>query len=401
MRGLGLAAAAALMSVSAHGQWQFQDPHWSGGDPRAGVFHQLDGAARQHVAADEGHVAVVWSDNADGSYQARVAFRPLPGGEPFGPVETLSSGEEAYHPVAVALGDGRFLFAWEQDDRVWMRSAMPGAMGPIVQVDEMASTQPALAAHPEKGIVAAWVRRENGVSRVVSARLTLDEAGAVHLAEAVPVDTGTPERDQLYPAAAVTPSGVVVAWEDRREGHTRLHFVFRTHGGEFGPLQDLNDRREGPRSQIYGAGSGVTRVALTARDDRVAAVWMDKRDYQSGYDVFAALSDDGGRSFGANEMVQDLFGAEIPQWHPAVAVDPEGLPLAVWDDPREDTPDVWMSWRASGGWSDDVEVAPAYGPGAHTRPAAAFGPDGRLHIVWITRTEDGLSRLGYVEARRR
>ncbi|WP_018233585.1 hypothetical protein [Thioalkalivibrio thiocyanodenitrificans] len=397
MRGLWLMAAAVL-AAPLQAQWQFGEPRWPGGEPRAGIFHQLDGTARRHVAVDEGHAAVVWSDNRDGGYQVRAAFRPLSDGGAFGDVETLSEGDEAYHPVVVALGDGRFGFAWEQDERVWMRIAGPGGAGPAVRVDEAESTQPALGAHPEHGVVAAWTRRENGVLRVVSAPVAVDADAVVRIGEAAPVDPEPAARDQIYPTVAVTHAGVVVAWEDRREGHTRLHYVFRAHDGDFGSLQDLNDRREGPRSQIYGAGSGVTRVALAARGDRVAAVWMDKRDYQSGYDVFSALSDDGGRSFGANEMVQDLFGAEIPQWHPAIAVDPDGLPVALWDDPREDTPDVWMSWRASGGWSDDVEVAPAYGPGAHTRPAAAFGPDGRLHIVWTSRTEDGLSRLGYVEA---
>jgi hypothetical protein len=394
-------AAAAALAAPLQAQWQFAEPEWPGGEPRAGVFQQLDGAARRHVAANDEHVAVVWSDNRDGTYQVRAAFRPLSGDSGFGPVETLSEGAEGYHPVVVALDDGRFLFAWEQDERVWMRSARPDGAGPAVRADEVASTQPALAAHPEHGVVMAWARSEHGALRVVSAPVTVDEVGAVHVGDAEPVDPEPARRDQLYPTVAVTPAGVVVAWEDRREGHTRLHYVFRTHGGDFGALQDLNDRREGPRTQIYGAGSGVTRVALAAHGDRVAAVWMDKRDYRSGYDVFAAVSEDGGRHFGPNEMVQDMFGAEIPQWHPAIAVSPEGLPVAVWDDPRDDSPDVWMSWREEGGWSDDVQVAPAYGPGAHTRPAADFDPAGRLHIVWTTRTEGGLSRLGYVQAGRR
>lgn len=387
----------ALVAAPLQAQWQFGEPLRPAGEAREGVFHQLDGTARQHVAADNTHVVAVWSDNRDGSYQVRAAFRPVEG--EFGPVRTLSTGTEAYHPVVTSLGDGRFLFAWEQDEAVWMRSATADDLAPAVQVADAPSTQPALAAHSRHGIAAAWSRQVNDALRVVSAPLSVDEAGAVRPGEPVPVDPGPARRDQLYASVAVTPAGVAVAWEDRREGHTRLFHVFRAHDGGFGPLQDLNDRRDGPRAAAYGAGSGVTRVALAARGDRVVAVWMDKRDYQSGYDVFAAVSEDGGRSFGANEMVQDMFGAEIPQWHPAVAVSPSGVPVAVWDDPRDDSPDLWMSWRESGGWSDDVEIPPAYGPGAHTRPAAAFGPDGRLHIIWTTRTEDGLSSLGYVEGR--
>jgi hypothetical protein len=236
--------------------------------------------------------------------------------------------------------------------------------------------------------------------RLYSAPIRVADEGGLELGQARPVDSEPAARDQLYPSVAVTDAGVVIGWEDRRHGHTRLYTAFRPHGGDFGAPQGLNDQPQGPRSVEFGAGSGVTRVALAARGERVAAVWMDKRDYRSGYDVFAALSEDGGRSFGANEMVQDMFGAETPQWRPAVAMSPDGLPLAVWDDTRDDSPDLWMSWREGGEWSDDVAVAPAYGPGAHTSPAAAFGPDGRLHLLWTSRTEDGLSRLGYVEAGR-
>jgi hypothetical protein len=394
MRALLLAAALAL---PVQAQWTFEPPLTVDGEPRTGVFHQLDGASRQHVAVDEHYVAVVWSDNSDGSYQARAAFRRAHGGAGFGAAQVLSGGE-AYHPVVAAVGSGPFLFAWEQDERVWMRSGGPEGLGPPVQVDEAEATQPALAADPVHGIVAAWARREDGILRVVSAPVRVDESGVVSLAAAAPVDAEPARRDQLYPAVAVTPPGVVVAWEDRRDGHTRLHTVFRPHDGAFGELRDLNDRPRGPRTVEYGAGSGVTRVALSARGERVAAVWMDKRDYRSGYDVFAALSEDGGQQFGGNETVQDMFGANIPQWRPAIALGPDGLLLAVWDDARDDTPDLWMSWREGDEWSDDQAVAPAYGPGAHTSPAAAFGPDGRVHVVWTTRTTEGLSLLGYVVA---
>ncbi|MFN2350070.1 MAG: hypothetical protein ABR558_10940 [Thioalkalivibrio sp.] len=395
---LGAVALAAALALPATADWSFDEAKAVGGEAREGVFHQLDGTARQHLAVDEGFVAAAWSDNADGSYQARAAFRAL--GEDFGAVQTLSTGAEGYQPVVVALGDGRFLFAWEQDQRVWMRTATAQGLGPAVQVDEAQSTEPSLAAHSEHGVVAAWVRREGRVMRLYSAPLRVAGDGALELGDARPVDPEPAARDQLYPSVAVTDAGVVIGWEDRRHGHTRLYTGFRPHGGDFGAPRGLNDQPQGPRTALFGAGSGVTRVALAARGDRVAAVWMDKRDYRSGYDVFAALSEDGGRSFGANEMVQDMFGAETPQWRPAVAMDPGGLSLAVWDDTRDDTPDLWMSWREDGEWSDDVAVAPAYGPGAHTSPAAAFGPDGRLHLLWTSRTQEGLSRLGYVEAGR-
>jgi hypothetical protein len=399
MKAWRLAGALAL-AFPAFGDWVFGPDLTLGEAPRAGLFHQLEGTARQHLAVDgDGAVAVTWADNAGGTYQVRVAFRAVDDSA-FGTPQPLSTGSEAYQPVVVATSTG-FLFAWEQDGHVWMRSGSPAGLGPAVRIDEAQSTEPALAAHSKHGIVAAWARRESGVMRIVSATVTPGEDGAPHIGEVMPVDVEAAVRDQLYPTVAVTDAGVLVGWEDRRHGHTRLYTAFRAHDGAFSAPRLLNDLPSGPRSVEFGAGSGVTRLALATRGNQVGAVWLDKRDYRSGYDVFAAISDDGGQNFGPNEMVPDMFGANTPQWRAAIAMDPEGLPLAIWDDTRDDTPDLWMSWREDGEWSDDQAVAPGYGPGAHTSASVAFGPDGRLHLLWTSSTPEGWSHLRYTSAERR
>jgi hypothetical protein len=388
-----------LLAATAGAEWRFDAPLLVGEPPRAGLFHQLDGAGRKHVAASDTHVAVTWSDNADGAYQARVAFRALDGEGGFGPALALSSGAEAYQPVVAVLGDGRFLFAWEQDERVWLRSGSAKGLGPARRLDTAESTQPALVADAERGAMVAWVRREDGVLRLQVAALRLAADGALEPGPALPVDREPARRDQLYPSLALTPAGLVVAWEDRRDGHTRLFTAFRPQGGAFSAPRGLNEQPEGERSVEFGAGYGVTRVALASRGERVVAVWMDKRDYRSGYDVFAALSEDGGRLFDINERVPDMFGDNIPQWRPAVAISPAGRMVTVWDDTRDDSPDLWLSWREDDGWSENQAVPAAYGPGAHTAPALAFDPHGGLHLLWTSRTPEGISQLRYVSTR--
>jgi hypothetical protein len=393
---LFLQLALASTAVAAF-DWQFAVPLTVGEAPRAGLFHQLDGTGRKQVAADGEQVAVVWADNAGGSYQARVAFRALDG-EGFGPARQLSSGAEAYQPVVVALGDGRFLFAWEQDERVWLRSGTVVELGTPVQLEKMESTQPALAADAAGRLEVAWARREDGVLRLYSASLHLTKDGSLTVGKAQPIDAAPARQDQLYPSLGLSATGLVAAWEDRRHGHTRIVTAFRPHKGKFTPPRELNDQPEDPRSVAFGAGYGVTRVALAARDEQVVAVWMDKRDYRSGYDVYAAFSADGGEVFGANESVQDLFGANIPQRRPAVALSPQGTALVVWDDTRDDSPDLWLSWREAGDWSEDLAVPAGYGPEAHTAAAIAFDPQGGLHLLWTSRDAAGVSRLWYVQA---
>jgi hypothetical protein len=103
--------------------------------------------------------------------------------------------------------------------------------------------------------------------------------------------------------------------------------------------------------------------------------------------------------FDINERVPDMFGDNIPQWRPAVAISPAGRMVTVWDDTRDDSPDLWLSWREDDGWSENQAVPAAYGPGAHTAPALAFDPHGGLHLLWTSRTPEGISQLRYVSTR--
>ncbi|MEJ2344383.1 MAG: hypothetical protein P8076_12660 [Gammaproteobacteria bacterium] len=392
MRWLWLLSAVAALPVSAAG-WQFSAPLAVTGPARPGVFQHLESAGRRNLAVGADSVALVWEDNRGGAPQVYVAFKADQAKGFSAPLQ-VSAGREAYEPAVAAVADG-FVVAWEQDGRVWMRRAAPGRLGPARQLDSRPSSQATLAAAADGSrLYAAWVYRDGRARHVAVSRVRID-GGRLQPAPPRPADARAPHYDQLYPSVAVSPDSVTVAWEDRREGHTRLYFTYAETGGDFAPLHPLNALLR-PRSRVFGRGTGVTRVALDANArGRVAAVWMDKRHFRGGYDVYAAVSDDGGRHFGPNELAQDMFGDNNPQWHPAVAVAPSGLVVAAWDDPRDGTPDVWLSWRNAGGWSDDLAVPGASGPGAQRSPVLAFDPAGRLHIAWVARAGDGGTRIFY------
>lgn len=390
-----LAAALLWPGLLLAGGWVFSDPVAVTAPPQTGVFHHLEAAGRSSLAVGAKRTAVVWEDNSDGEPRVRIALRR--GDRGFGPSVRLSGETAAYEPAVVALSEDRFAVAWEEAGKIWFRIVGPNGPGPRLWAGATGSRHVALAAGPDGRVYAAWSQPAGRYYRIVVADLKT-QGVQPNVGPATPVDPHPPANEQTYPALAAVTDGLVVAWEDRREGHTRLYYSKRPHGGSFRQLTQLNEHRPPPNPQL-GRGTGVTRVALASNGRRVAATWMDKRDFQGGYDIYAAVSDDRGDSFGANEKVQDLFGDNIPQWHPDVAVGPSGRVLVGWDDPRDEVANLWLSWREKQGWSDDFTVPGARGGEDRTHPVLVFDHQGALHLAWISRLPKGGTRIWYAVGR--
>jgi hypothetical protein len=246
----------------------------------------------------------------------------------------------------------------------------------------------------------------------------LEAAGnEIRLTHSGPVEMQSPIEDQAYPALAVNADGsVVVVWEDRRFKHTLMLVAHSQDGEHFGaPYRLIDTNRSlsaGPGAKL-GAGMGAMRPTLArcgvlpviasgvaaARGPCVVSVWLDKRDFLSGYDVYAAFSPNGGRSFGPNLKVQDSFGDSIAQWHAAVAANHLGRVVAVWDDDRDGSSDIWLSNWTGKGYSDNVQVPAASGPGAQTGPMVYLDDEERLHLIWLDQAEEGAgTRIRYLSA---
>lgn len=375
------------------GGWTFSEAVPVTQPPQDGVFHHLEAAGRRSIAVSGTVSAIVWEDNRDGDPRVRIATsRP---GSGFSQPLTLSGDTAAYEPAVVALTDARFLVAWEEAGKIWLRVVGEQGAGPRIWTGATGSSHVTLAGRGGR-IYAAWSQPNGRYFQIVVAELKI-QGLQPNAAPAVPADPEPPKQEQLYPAMTVVPDGLVVAWEDRREGHTRLYFTSMQEG-RFRALTQLNEHVPPPNPKL-GRGTGVTRVALAGNDDLVAATWMDKRDFLGGYDIYAAVSTDRGRSFGANEKVQDLFGENIPQWHPSVAVGPKGLVVVAWDDPRDEAANIWMAWRKDNGWSDDLSLPGARGQDQRTHPVMAFDAKGSLHVAWVSRTPQGGTRIWYAVGR--
>lgn len=384
----------AGLAWPAQAAWEWSPPLTVNSVQDTEIFPHLESANRRGVAVSGDTVGVVWEDNRDGSPQCYVALKPA-AAKAFQPELRLSQAD-CYEPVVAAVGGGRFVAAWEEAGKPHVR-LLPG--GAVLKLGDAEAAQVTLAVGADH-VYAAWAEQAGRFRRIVVARLTL-LGDTLTVEKARPVEAGVPIAEQGWPALAVAGDGsVTVAWEDRRARHTVPMESHSRDGLRFSPPARLTDRKSGSVDGL-GAGIGAMRPTLAAWGERgVAAVWLDKRDFLSGYDVYAAF-DTGTRRFGRNMRVQDSFGDNMAQWHALIVGDLGGRLLALWDDARDGTPDLWLSEWDGEAFGDDVAVPGAAGPGVQSDPVATLDPSGSLHVVWLDRDETAATRIRYARAVRR
>lgn len=380
---------AAALALPVHAGWQWDAPLEVSTARGAAIFPHLESANRQGIAVSGGAVAVVWEDNRSGAPRCYAALKPASAAA-FAAEMPLGDGE-CYEPVVVALGGGRFLAAWEQAARIHARLLPDGA---AARLSDAASAQATLAAADGRAY-AAWTQQAGRHKRIVVAALALD-GDAPAVATVRPVEAAEPVDGQGWPALAVGgDAALAVVWEDRRNKHTVPYASRADTGLAFAPPVRVSDQKSG-RLDGLGAGLGAMRPTLARWGaDGTVAVWLDKRDFLSGYDVYAAFADGAGR-FGRNLPVQDDFGDNMAQWHATVAAG-AGRLVVLWDDARDGTPDLWLSNWDGAAFGDDIAVPAASGPGAQSDPVATLDADGNLHLAWLERGADG-TRLRYARA---
>ncbi|HQT30059.1 MAG TPA: hypothetical protein PLE48_09755 [Thiobacillus sp.] len=389
-----LALLLMVLAWPAQAAWEWSAPLTVNLVQGAAIFPHLESANRRGVAVSGDTVGVVWEDNRSGSPQCYLATK-VAAAASFQPEIRLGESD-CYEPVLVALGEGRFVAAWESAGKVHAR-VLPG--GAPITLSDGDAAQITLAAQGNT-VYAAWAAQAGRFHRIVVARLAL-QADGLDVKTVQPVEAAMPTDEQGWPALAVAGDGsVTVAWEDRRYRHSVPMVSHSRDGRSFASPARLTDHKSG-RVDGLGAGTGAMRPTLSAWGPRgIAAVWLDKRDFLSGYDVYAAF-DAGNRRFGKNVRVQDSFGDNMAQWHAQIVGAADGSLVALWDDARDGTPDVWLSEWTGDAFGDDVAVPAAAGPGQQSDPLAVFDAAGSLHAVWLDRDEATVTRIRYAHARRK
>lgn len=402
MRGLCALSFILLASNAFAAPWAFEPPLVVNHEAGAQTYSHLESAGRKSIAVSADWVAVSWEDNRDGVSRCYAALK-APGKNTFGKALRVSVAGDAHESAIVGLGQGRFALAWEEGGRVHARLLVRGQLGQLITLGTHAAAQVSLGYASPDALFATWSEKQQAFWQIHAARLLLGRDANLEAGPAQAIEPKDIAGDQSYPSVvALNAKQLVVAWEDRRAGHTRILSSTSNNGGvRFTASQQINDAVWLGQMSGFGRGTGVMRVALSPyATNGVAAVWADKRDFLSGYDVYVALMPDAQRKFGVNEKVQDEFGNAIAQWHPAIASNRQGQVAVVWDDDRDGTPDIWLSWREPNGWSDDFAVPGASGAGVQSDPALALDAAGNLHMAWVEKVDlNSPSHIRYVRGR--
>jgi len=359
------------------------------------TYIHLESSGNRSLAIGKSWIAVAWEDNRSGQSQVYVAYKSGRHSR-FTAAQRVSDSGPAYEPALAALADGRFVVVWEAQQHIWARIVGAHSRGKLQRLSTREAREVTISVARGGQIWLAWAAKLGRYYQIEVAKAAL-RGDQLHVLTEKPVDPKLPIQDQQYPTLAHCLDGTTVAWEDRRYGFTRILTAFAAPGKWFGPLHKLNQARH-QRGKVFGNGTGAMRVVLASNGrHELVASWLDKRDFAEGYDVYAAFSHDGGKTFGTNEKVEDAFGADHAQWHAVCAMDEQGHAVVAWDDQRNGNPDIWMSWHRSGGWSDDASPRGANGNGRQTHPALAFDGRGRLHMAFLDDTK-GISVIRYLMA---
>jgi hypothetical protein len=142
-------------------------------------------------------------------------------------------------------------------------------------------------------------------------------------------------------------------------------------------------RRDGP-IELAVPGRANANVTLSADGDRVAAAWAATG--ASGTDVYAALSADGGRSFGAPVRVNDAEGEVTSNGEQPPRIVIKGTAVDVlWVSKRGGVATIRAAASADGGvtFGPARTITPAGLTGPRGWESAAIADDGTLHAVWL------------------
>ena len=392
-----------LWSNSAYSQqWQFTEVISVSQHPPGHYFHHLESSGRRNIAVSNDIVAVTWEDDRDNTARIYLALKK-PEEKNFTSEIQLSGNDDAFEPTITNLTKNHFAISWEENQTIHVRivdasSLKNVRLSSIFTVKQSVGGQANIVSENNRLFI-VYSHQKRSFPQIALTVLDFDRL-QIKSARYCLIEPQAIKTEQFYPVAQIVKDNLIVAWEDRRHGHSVI-LSSKSHLAspcQFSEPQRISQNFPLPDTP-YGKGSGVARVALASFDkSQLMAVWADKRNFSEGYDIYSA-SYENLKNWSDNRPVQDEFGGVARQWHASIAGHSKGQLIAAWTDEREGTGDIFYSSLFQGSWSEDRPVPGASGDGEQNHPSITMDSRGNIHLVWIERSEVGsTTQLYYTSA---
>ena len=341
------------------------------------------------TVTDDGGFVVVWTDKEDD-----------PGGDILGQLFgsdglrrgtvflVNDDGEDAGQrkPDIASAPDGSFVIVWE-DERNGLTDIYAQRYGPEglavggnfrVNDDSTEKDQntPSVGMNEFGGFVVAWQDGRNGGYDVYAQRFEFD---GDRLGKNICVFNRGDVEPARQPAVGVQPSG---AFTVVFTGHIKCHghIYARSYQPDGSPVGDIFKVNEGePDSKRFKDEPAIA----TLPDDCLLIVWQDRRNLETGLDLYGQIYDENGLPVGNNFRVNGDDGFAI-QRDPSIAVDGKGHFITVWSDSRH-TDEIYRIYGqhyAEDGRPLRFNTAIAMNDGSDClRPDVVFSAD-RIILSW-------------------
>jgi hypothetical protein len=211
---------------------------------------------------------------------------------------------------------------------------------------------------------------------------------------------------QHLPTVTVGPAGqVYVAWvdcpadQDCSTAPPDIYFAKSTDGGQhFSARVLVSD--DGP-----GAYANAPKIA-TDQDGTIYIVWHDDRTAtpsDDSFDVYLSKSTDGGQSFLPSVRVNEHI-ANTYQYEPDLAVTPTGTVYVSWqryyfdDQLQQWDYDVYVAVSLDGGASFGTNINVGDGESYQYKSTIGVGPSGNVYVAWTDLRDDGAGDIYFASS---
>ena len=235
---------------------------------------------------------------------------------------------------------------------------------------------PVVASSQIGTLYAAWEDNRNGDYDIYFSRST---DGGLTWGPDVKVNDDTGTADQREATIAVSDAGILyLSWEDFRNGaRADIYFSRSNDGGvTWSENVKINDDS--------GPADHVNPALAAGSSGKIYLVWQDnRRSGSADFDVYFARSPDGGTTWLPNVELDVHSGEAASNW-PAIATGPSQQVYVAWHDSRRGNWDIYFarSTNEGGTWGANVRLNDDSGTADQFMPALAVGPDGIVYATW-------------------